>query len=156
MAVGAVVGAVALSAGRLSSGRWLLALGASIMGLAAIGSAQAPVIGVTTLMFGILGAGNVMYIIGLRTTLQHLTPTHMRGRVFGLWLATIQLGIMLGAAGAALVAALPSRKGSGLPFAVTGALLVVVALTRLLPGRATERGHASESFYADATTGALT
>lgn len=131
--VGALCGTLTIAtiAVRISRPGRALLLGAAGMGLALIGFALAPVMGLALAMLLIVGFSNTFYLTQVSTFLQQKVPDHLRGRVMSLYALCWNLLPLGGLVGGVLAAAVNAR------FAVAfgGAMVAANALLFLMSRR---------------------
>jgi ENTS family enterobactin (siderophore) exporter len=109
---------------RVTLGSALLAIG--LMGVATVMTGITGDLGVTLALFAIIGAANVAYVICVKTLLQRLVPSNLRGRVVGAWVASTQFSVLLGTVGASSLVSLSQLNRSGSPLIATGACLLAI------------------------------
>jgi putative nucleotidyltransferase with HDIG domain len=130
MAVGAVVGAALTTFLDFTRRGTMMLVGAMLMGGCTIVAALSPILPLTLLFLAVAGAANMIYVIPMITAIQTSTESQIRGRVFAVRLTLVQLGMLAGAAYAAIATA-PAFGGNGAAstaLAISGAAMVLVAL----------------------------
>jgi MFS family permease len=109
---------------RVAKGRLLVA-GFAIYGLVLVGLAFAPTFEIAVVLFALGGIVNVLYYVPNVTISQELTPTDLRGRVFGARIALLNLSWL---PVIVLSGALADAVGVALLIAVAGTLTFLSAL----------------------------
>lgn len=126
LGAGIVVGnALGSRGGSVDQLRRNYVIGLLLLGLTLLGMSVAPNFGLACALFVICGVGNGMVIVYGRLLMQRSTPSHMTGRIFGLWTASTSAAF-----GVAFVAAggLTEALGVRTVLAIGGGGGVVVAL----------------------------
>jgi predicted MFS family arabinose efflux permease len=141
---GGIVGSSAYARWRNLPSRFLISLGASLIGLGMLLMAAAPDLGVAIVGAATAGVGNGIELVAFRATLQEAAPARWRALILSLNESILQAvpgaGILLGGGIAALAGArVAFAAGAGGSLAVAGALwlgLSAVKRPRVADGHA--------------------
>jgi len=109
----------------------ILLTGATVMGLALIGFANSPAMGIAIACLAIVGFGNTFYLTQVSTFMQQNVPDHLRGRVLSIYSLCWNLLPLGGLIGGALASAVSARFA----VAVGGAMVALNALLLLTSRR---------------------
>jgi len=101
------------------------------MGLALIGFANSPAMGIAIACLAIVGFGNTFYLTQVSTFMQQNVPDHLRGRVLSIYSLCWNLLPLGGLIGGALASAVSARFA----VAVGGAMVALNALLLLTSRR---------------------
>jgi HD-GYP domain-containing protein (c-di-GMP phosphodiesterase class II)/predicted MFS family arabinose efflux permease len=129
IAVGATGGA--LLTGWLHTPRrgTLMIIGAFCMGVSAVMAGLSSSLFITAAFLVVGGVANMVYLVPMLTSIQELTDSAVRGRVFAARFTMVQVGILVGAAYATITtAAVLPQSAAGIAVAGTGILMIVVAV----------------------------
>jgi len=130
--VGLIAGNVALMIVKFRPGFSVPFVGLLVMGVLSIGVASSKSLSLSAAL--LLGAsiGNALYTVGIRSLLQHIAPSSMRGTVMSTRFMIVQLASVGGSSLGGLVAL---KLGPTVVFAALGlSLIAIVAVASTLPG----------------------
>jgi putative nucleotidyltransferase with HDIG domain len=107
----------------------LMIMGALGMGAATVMAGLSSSLTITAAFLVIAGVANMVYIVPMLTSIQEVTDSAMRGRVFAARFTAVQVGVLLGAAYASVsTSVILPQASAGLAVAGTGFLMIVVGL----------------------------
>ena len=112
----------------------VLLIGATSMGLALIGFATSPVMGIAIVFLVVLGFSNTFYLTQVSTFMQTNVPDHLRGRVLSIYSLCWNLLPLGGLIGGALAAAVNARFAVAFGGAMVAANALLLLTSRRLRG----------------------
>jgi putative nucleotidyltransferase with HDIG domain len=129
IAVGATGGALLTGALHTPRRGMLMIFGAFGMGVATVMAGLSPALLITAAFFLVGGVANMVFLVPMLTSIQELTESPIRGRVFAARFTMVQVGVLVGAAYATLTTSviLP-QSAAGVAVASTGILMILVAV----------------------------